>query len=85
MLTAETVTDEQIRQLRIDASDHAVTVICRVALRELVLWQHDSHGFVSRAGHPAECQTCFDDARKARIVCAEMINERAAATAEHAP
>lgn len=31
-VTAETITDEQIRSLRTAASDHAVTVVCRRAL-----------------------------------------------------
>lgn len=85
MLTAETVTDEQIRQLRIDASDHAVTVICRVALRELAVWQNYAHAFSSRPCRPAECQECFDGARDARARCAEMINERAAERAAEHP
>ena len=31
-LTADNITDAQIRELRRDASDHAVTVICKQAL-----------------------------------------------------
>lgn len=31
-VTAETITDDQIRLLRTNASDHAVTVVCRRAL-----------------------------------------------------
>jgi len=32
MISADTITDEQIKALRVAASDHAVTVLCRKAL-----------------------------------------------------
>ncbi len=31
-VTADTITDEQIRELRVECADHAITVICRQAV-----------------------------------------------------
>jgi hypothetical protein len=42
MLTADTITDEQIRELMRDASDHAISVICRTALSRLIPERFDS-------------------------------------------
>lgn len=41
-LTADTITDEQIRELRIECSDHAVTVICRQALSRQIPERFDT-------------------------------------------
>ena len=71
---AYTITDEQIRELRSAASDHAVTVICKEALAELPC---SSCRTRQRRGFDGQCPSCANERTVARARCAEILNARA--------
>lgn len=75
MITAATITDDQIRELRVAASDHAVTVICKQALRELPC---NACRVRQRQGFDGQCPSCANERTRARTICAEILNAREA-------
>jgi hypothetical protein len=72
-VTADTITDEQIRELKVEATDHAVTVVCKQALRELPC---NACSVRQRRGFDGQCPTCADERTRARARCAEIWNTR---------
>jgi len=76
VITADTITDDQIRELRIDASDHAVTCICKEALGE---YSCKSCNTRKARGLDGQCPSCAYDRTQARSRCAEILNARAVA------
>lgn len=91
MISADTITDEQIKALRVAASDHAVTVLCRKALVVAELRsQLDIECVCAAEADPIGGQiehihhnvlvaaTALGHALAARARCAEIINARKA-------
>lgn len=72
-VTADTITDEQIRALRIDAANHATTVICKEALAELPC---SSCRTRQRRGFDGQCPSCANERSVARERCADAWNIR---------
>lgn len=72
-VTADTITDEQIRKLRIDAVNHAATVICKEALAELPC---SSCRTRQRRGFDGQCPSCANARSVALARCANAWNIR---------
>lgn len=72
-VTADTLTDEQIRALQIEAHDHNVTVLARYALRLLAC---NACRVRARRGFDGQRPSCAVERTNARSALAEIYNTR---------
>ena len=85
MLTADTITDEQIRELQQSVAGYAFPASGMSHTVHAETWDacHDALAAIPNATHP-DAELLLGIRERARARCAEILNARAAKSADHA-